>query len=241
MNDDHNDPDGIPEPLNQLLGNGGAPEAINQAENVPPHEDGSRARPRFPRLHRAAKIAALILAILSMAAYITGLLTLDRAKHSDRLQAEFDAKLRDLRADNDRLIAESARDRAELAALRLANADAHTMLRELYVASAASGVAGIEARQAAAWEHDLLGRYAEMRESITDDTRELCAAVHTTLARLDSLSPANEQAAKGLAESVREADLVARINAVLGSDKAPAVVRSWLLEAQIVLTDAPGE
>jgi len=194
MNDDHNDPDGIPEPLNQLLGNGGAPEAINQAENVPPHEDGSRARPRFPRLHRAAKIAALILA-----------------------------------------------NRAELAALGLANADAHTMLRELYVASAASGVAGIEARQAAAWEHDLLGRYAEMRESITDDTRELCAAVHTTLARLDSLSPANEQAAKGLAESVREADLVARINAVLGSDKAPAVVRSWLLEAQIVLTDAPGE
>ena len=358
MSDERKETEGTYGPVKRLLRHWGAREALKEAETAPPHEDRARATPRFPRIYRAVKIAALVMVILSMAAYITGLLTLDRATQADRLQAEFDAKVQELRAENDRLVAErdnvikereaelarlqelcaenepiiaernriikereaelarlqarctelagllqkttpgvapiknetraayiemlkeqgadvlaeklgeawnqlesvrsatalelgrlntarreaeSACERAENqeAALRLANADARAMLRELYVGPATPG---IEARQAAAREHDLLGRYKWMKDSITDDdTLSLCDAVDAALTRLDSLSPTDKQQAKSFAESVRESDLVGQIDAVLGSDEAPAAVRSWLLEAQLILMDKPGE
>ncbi len=111
-----------------------------------------------------------------------------------------------------------------------------TMLRRFYIA-AVVGATGLSARQAAARHHRLLERFGELRGAIRSaEVRKLADQVEIALTRLALLDPARPSDVDGVASFVEQASLCIRIDDVLAAAEESAAVRSWLLEAQLVLT-----
>ncbi len=117
-----------------------------------------------------------------------------------------------------------------------------TMLRRLYIAAAAPGATGASARQTAARQNRLIERYGELRGAVRSPAvRKLADQVEVALTRLELLDPARPPEVDGLASFAAQTDLCARIEEVLAAGEEPPAVRSWLLEAQLVLTEVKGE
>lgn len=117
-----------------------------------------------------------------------------------------------------------------------------TMLRRLYVAAAAPGATGASARQAAARHNRLLERFGELRRTIrSPEVRKLADQIEVALTRLELLDPARSSDVDGVASFVAQTDICGRAEVVLAAGEEPAAVRSWLLEAQLVLAEVKNE
>ena len=112
--------------------------------------------------------------------------------------------------------------------------------RRVYLAAAAPGRQGLEALQAAARGTDLLSRCEAFRAAggVSSDTVGLLNRLEVLLTRLDMLDAGRHSDAEAFAALVRAGDIRRRIDTALAAGGQPRPLRTWLLEAKLVLTGA---
>ncbi len=142
-----------------------------------------------------------------------------------RTQQQRDAALADARSTEEQLL------RAR-AAMRAAWAD----MEHAYLAAAAPGLQDLAAYQAAVRNTRLLARAAELRKTVRrEGTREILDQAEAALTRLSLLSANDPRARDALTSHLRSRKIVEGIDEALESPETPPAVRSWLVEARLVL------
>ena len=155
------------------------------------------------------------------------------------------------RADDASASRQKAED--ELAALKLRQRGLMNSFQRLYLSSAeaparASGAEpaaaaapgdGLLTRQLTARRNQMLLRHAHLRPSLqTQAAKDLFETLEVLLIRLDVLAAQDARAAESFAALVRQSKLPERIDEVLAAAAESPEVRSWLMEARLILTGA---
>ncbi len=146
-----------------------------------------------------------------------------------------------------RTLADSLKAQADLAVLKVRRQIVMGEFQRVYLAAAAAAGgmeqperwASLHLRQSAARGVQLLGRCAEIRPSVqATSTGRLMDRLEVVLTRLNLLNPADPVEAKAFAALVRRGGLVKEIDVALAEGRQRADVRTWLLEARLILEGA---
>lgn len=175
----------------------------------------------------------------------------DLADHRTRLAA---ANSEITRATNSslRALADRKKAEAELAQLQARQEAVLATYQRTYLAAdlAAPAAAparammeseqtGLSARQAAARRNQLLRRHAELRPALrTEPAKALFETLEVLLTRLELLDPDDPVAGESFRALIRQSGLAGRIDELLAAPDEPPQVRSWLMEARLILTGA---
>lgn len=164
-----------------------------------------------------------------------------KAENAGRAQEEV-SRLRAQVVQQNESISAATADKENLAsrvsALQAERDVMRTMLHRLYIAAAGAGATGTPALQTVMRHNRLIERFAEFRSTIrSPEVRKLADQVEIALTRLALLTPTRLSDVDSMASFVAQTNLCARINDVLAAAEEPAMVRSWLLEAQLMLAE----
>jgi hypothetical protein len=124
---------------------------------------------------------------------------------------------------------------AELQRLEIRHASLWRDFQRAYVGSGGGRIA-LDARQRALERHRLLLRAPGVRPLVRSaETAELVDRLEVVLTRLMMLPPGDPDAERAFDRLVEEAECIPRIEAVLAGGGEPEPVRTWLVEAKLVL------
>ncbi|MDY7010861.1 MAG: hypothetical protein SVV80_08945 [Planctomycetota bacterium] len=175
---------------------------------------------------------------------------LKSAQNNERTRIRLAAAVSELDRVNRKyrqVLTDSQKVQSELVALKARNKTVFDDFQRAYL-SAAAAAGGMEnpgrridlaVRQSAARGAALLERCAELRSLVpTTDTGRLMDRLEVVLTRLELLNPADVSEAEAFASLVRRGGLVREIDAALSEGRRSADVRTWILEARMILEGA---
>ncbi len=111
--------------------------------------------------------------------------------------------------------------------------------QQTYLASAAPGSEGLAARKTAARAREVVGRIPEILPDVrSDSTRQLIHRLEVVLIRLELLDTARVGAENTFLKLLAAGDFPKQIDEALQSGGEPQRVRTWLLEAKLILMGA---
>ncbi len=113
------------------------------------------------------------------------------------------------------------------------------LFQRTYLASTATNGQGLQARQEAARQGQLIDRGILLRDAVqTQRSQRLFDTLEVVLTRLEMLDVQNNSERRSFARLLRTMDLMGQINEILTDWQEPSAARAWLIETQVLLMGA---